>query len=232
MGFVKYHQELTDSEQPNQWGYAPESQFDQANHMRYYPEPQNELCHYPYGVWAYPQECEQSSERNLLPEPQKNSNTPYAIHPETSSLDTAFNKFMQDCPPMPQDDPYLDEFNNDSHCGWEDQNQKAFDSSYSPYQEPSSLEQIINSFMQNCPTSPPSFSLENSSSLDFSSTQNFPQDSYDSFHQPQNSFYYTENSPQQSQNSFHNSQHSFPYYSTSPQHIHAHKITLNLHPLS
>ncbi|KAL4344132.1 hypothetical protein AHAS_Ahas11G0147800 [Arachis hypogaea] len=188
MGHLGQSTRTRDSEQPNQWGYAPKSQIDQAHHMRYCPEPQNDLCHYPHGVWAYPQECEQLSERNLLPKPQSesycydtntnygwegNSNTPYAIHPKTSSMECAFNKFMQDYPPMPQDDPYCDEFDNSSSYAWEDQNQKAFDSSYSTYQEPSSLEQTFNLFMQNYPTSPPSFSCENSSSLDDASTQ-FP----------------------------------------------------------
>ncbi|KAL4344570.1 hypothetical protein AHAS_Ahas11G0191600 [Arachis hypogaea] len=65
-----------------------------------------------------------------------------------------------------------------------DQNQRAFNSSYSSYQEPSSLEHTFNSFMQNCPTSPPNFSFENSSSLDYASTQSFLQDLYKSFHQP------------------------------------------------
>ncbi|KAL4315436.1 hypothetical protein AHAS_Ahas15G0184900 [Arachis hypogaea] len=189
----KYHQEITNSEHSNPWRYVPEPQIDQANHMRYCPEPQNDICHYPRGICAYQQECEQSSERNFLPEPQSesycydtntnygwegNSNAPYDIQQEPSSLDYAFNKFMQDCPPMPQSDPHP------SHCGWEDQNQKAIDSSYSIYQEPLSLEHTFNSFMQNCSPSPPSFSFENSSSLDFALTQSFLQDPYNSAHQP------------------------------------------------
>ncbi|KAL4306501.1 hypothetical protein AHAS_Ahas16G0184600 [Arachis hypogaea] len=74
--------------------------------------------------------------------------------------------------PGPQNDPYFDEFNNYLSCGWKDQNQRAFNSPYSTYQEPSSLERTFNLFIQNCPTSPPSFSYENSSSLDYASTQN------------------------------------------------------------
>ncbi|KAL4287647.1 hypothetical protein AHAS_Ahas19G0207100 [Arachis hypogaea] len=128
---------------------------------------------------------------------------------ETSSLDYAFNKFMQDCSPEQQNDPYCDEVDDYSSCGWEDQNQRAFDSSYSTYQEASSLERTFNSFMQNYPTSPLSFSLENPSSLDFASAQNSLQDPYNSFHQPQHSLHYTEDSSQHSQNSFHNSQDSF-----------------------
>ncbi|KAL4374268.1 hypothetical protein AHAS_Ahas05G0164800 [Arachis hypogaea] len=53
-----------------------------------------------------------------------------------------------------------------------DQNQTAFNSSYSTYQEMSSLEQTFNSFMESCQTSPPSFSSENSSSLNYPLTQN------------------------------------------------------------
>ncbi|KAL4306645.1 hypothetical protein AHAS_Ahas16G0199000 [Arachis hypogaea] len=63
--------------------------------------------------------------------------------------------------------------------------------------------------MLNCPTSPPSFPLENFSSLDFASIQSLPQDPYNSSHQPQDSFHYTEDSFQLSQNLFHNSQDSF-----------------------
>ncbi|KAL4357011.1 hypothetical protein AHAS_Ahas09G0144000 [Arachis hypogaea] len=62
--------------------------------------------------------------------------------------------------------------------------------------EPSSLEESFNSFMLNCPTSPPSISLENSSSLDFASTQNSLQDPYNSFHTPQNNFTTTHLIPQ------------------------------------
>ncbi|KAL4306632.1 hypothetical protein AHAS_Ahas16G0197700 [Arachis hypogaea] len=119
-------------------------------------------------------------------------NSSYSTHQKTSSLECAFNKFMQDCPPMPQEDPYCDEFNNSSSCSWEDQNQRALNVSYSINQEPSSLEQSFNSFMLNCLTSPPSFSLENSSSLDFAFTQSFLNNPCNSSHQPKNSLYYTE----------------------------------------
>ncbi|KAL4391040.1 hypothetical protein AHAS_Ahas03G0205300 [Arachis hypogaea] len=213
-GGWKYHQENTNSEHSNSWilasetqdeqenhmGYfsppqndsshysnggwefAPEPQIDQANHMRCCPEPQNDLCHYPHGVWAYQQKCEQLREMNFLPEPQK-----------TSSLDYACNKFMQDSSQGLQDCPYYDDFNNSSSCAWEEQNQKAFESPYSTYQEPSPL---------NYPTSPPNFSYQSSSPLEFASTQNSFQNSYNSIHHPQNSFH-------QPQNLFHNSQDSF-----------------------
>ncbi|KAL4344678.1 hypothetical protein AHAS_Ahas11G0202400 [Arachis hypogaea] len=193
----EYHQELTDFEQPNQWGYA--SKNDQDNFMRYYPPPQDDLGHYPHGDWEYQQgmrEYEQSSEMNYFPEPQSDSycddtdinyvwegncNDSHFNHSKTFSLDYAVNTYMEDCSSMPQNNPHCNEFYNDSYCGWEDQNQKAFDSSYSTYQEPSSLEQPFNSFMKSCQTSPPSFSFENSSSLDYASAQ-------DSFHTTQNNF--------------------------------------------
>ncbi|KAL4381135.1 hypothetical protein AHAS_Ahas04G0103200 [Arachis hypogaea] len=155
----KYHQEMTYYEQSTQWGYTPEPQNDQANHMRYCPEPQNDLYHYPH--------CQN----------QRDFNASYSIHQETSSLDCAFNKFMQDCSQRPQNDPYFDESNNYSSCGWEDQNQRALNVSYSIDQEPSSLEQTFNSFLQNYPTSPHNFSFENSSSLDYASTENSFQNS-------------------------------------------------------
>ncbi|KAL4276045.1 hypothetical protein AHAS_Ahas20G0167900 [Arachis hypogaea] len=111
--------------------------------------------------------------------------------------------------PEPQNDPYYDEFNNSSSCAWEEQNQRAPNVSYSINQEPSTLEQTFNSFMLNCPTSPPSFPLENFSSFDFASTQSLLQDPYTLSHQPQDSFHYTVDSSQHSQNSFYNSQDSF-----------------------
>ncbi|QHO42346.1 uncharacterized protein DS421_5g153360 [Arachis hypogaea] len=214
-GGLEYRQELANYEHSNPWRFAPEPQIDQANHMRCCPEPQNDLCHYPHGVWTYQQKCEQLREMNFLPEPQSepccydidtnygwegNFNSPNAIHQETSSLDYACNKFMQDSSQGPQDCPYYDDFNNSSSCAWEEQNQKAFESPYSTYQEPSPL---------NFSTSLPNFSYQNSSPFEFASTQNSFQNSYNSIHQPQNSFHYTENSFQNSQNSFHNSQNSF-----------------------
>ncbi|KAL4315699.1 hypothetical protein AHAS_Ahas15G0211200 [Arachis hypogaea] len=74
--------------------------------------------------------------------------------------------------------------------------------SYSINQEPSSFEQSFISFMQNCPPSPSNFSFENSSSLDYASTQSFFQNPYNSFHQPQNSFHNSKNSLHTPQNNF------------------------------
>ncbi|QHO07334.1 uncharacterized protein DS421_14g462770 [Arachis hypogaea] len=199
------------------WEYHQEMIDDQAIHMRYDPESQDDLCHYPHGVWTCQQECEQSVEMGHFPETQydpdfdesnnysycgwedqnqRDLGDPYFVHQETSSLECTFKKFMQDCPPMPQDDLYCDEFHNSSSCDWEDQNQRAFNVPYSIKQEPSSLEQTFNSFMQNCPASPPSFSCENSSSLNDTSTQSFRHDPYqpqNSFHNPQNSFHVPQN---------------------------------------
>ncbi|KAL4371216.1 hypothetical protein AHAS_Ahas06G0143600 [Arachis hypogaea] len=174
------------------WEYHQEMIDDEAIHMRYDPGPQNDLYHYPHGLCVYQQECEQSRKMNFLPEPQSepccydtdtnygwegNFNSPNAIHQETSSLNYAFNKFMQDSSQGAQDCPYYDNFNNSSSCAWEEQNQKAFESPYSTYQEPSSLERAFNSLLQNCPTSPPSSSFENSSSIDYPMTQNLFQNS-------------------------------------------------------
>ncbi|KAL4321759.1 hypothetical protein AHAS_Ahas14G0142600 [Arachis hypogaea] len=171
------------SHYPNDgWEYHQEMIDDEKIHIRYDLESQDDLCHYPHGVWTCQQECEQSVEMGHFSETQydpdfdesnnysycgwegqnqRDLSDPYFVNQEASSLECAFNKFMQDCPPIPPNDPYCDEFNKDSSCGWEDQKQRAFDNSYSTYQEPSSLEQTFNSFMQNCPTSPPSFSCEN-----------------------------------------------------------------------
>ncbi|KAL4286927.1 hypothetical protein AHAS_Ahas19G0135100 [Arachis hypogaea] len=199
-GDWEYHQENTNSEHSNQWRYATEPQDEQE----YFPPPQNDSSHYSNGGWEYHQEMinDEAIHIRYDPEPQDdlchyphgNFNALYDTHQETSSLKCDFNKFMQNCPPMPQNEPYCDEFNNSSSCAWENQNQKAFNVSYSINQEPSSLEQTFNSFMQNCQTSPPSFSCENSSSLDYASTQSFLQDPYNSFPQPQNSFHNSRNS--------------------------------------
>ncbi|QHO07420.1 uncharacterized protein DS421_14g463540 [Arachis hypogaea] len=174
------------------WEYYQEMINDQVNHMRYCLEPQNNLCHYPHGSWAYQQEYEQSSEMNYFPEPQSDSycydtdincgwegnfNISSSVHQGTSSFDCAVNAYMKNCSPMPQDDSYCDEFNNSSSCAWENQNQKAFDNLHSTYQKLSSLKQTFNLFMESCQTSPPSFSSENSSSLNYPLTQNLFQNS-------------------------------------------------------
>ncbi|KAL4397340.1 hypothetical protein AHAS_Ahas01G0182100 [Arachis hypogaea] len=165
---------------------------DEAIHMRYDPEPQDDLCHHPHGSWAYQQEYKQSSEMNYFSEPQSDSycydtdiscgwegnfNVSSSVHQGTSSFDCDVNTYMENYSPMPQDDSYRDEFNNSSSCSWENQNQKAFDNSYSTYQELLSLEQTFNSFMESYQTSPPSFSSKNSSSLNYPLTQNLFQNS-------------------------------------------------------
>ncbi|KAL4274176.1 hypothetical protein AHAS_AhasUnG0019100 [Arachis hypogaea] len=174
------------------WEYHQEMIDDEAIHMRYDPEPQDDLCHHPHGSWAYQQEYEQSSEMNYFSEPQSDSycydtgincgwegnfNVSSSVHQGTSSFDCAVNTYMENCSLMPQDDSYCDEFNNSSSCAWENQNQKAFDNSYSTYQELSSLEQTFNLFLKSCQTSPPSFSSKNYSSLNYPLTQNLFQNS-------------------------------------------------------
>ncbi|KAL4350491.1 hypothetical protein AHAS_Ahas10G0147300 [Arachis hypogaea] len=127
--------------------------------MRYCPPPQDDLGHYPHSDWEYQQgmrEYEQSSKMNYFPEPQSDSycydthtndgwegncSDSHSNHSKTLSLDYA-----------------------------EDQNQKAFDSSYCNYQEPSSL--------------------------DYALTHSFLHDPY----QPQNSFHNSQNSLHAHQN--------------------------------
>ncbi|KAL4276444.1 hypothetical protein AHAS_Ahas20G0207800 [Arachis hypogaea] len=123
------------------------SSYDQTNFMGYYPP-----SLISNGGWEYHQENTKSEHSN-----------PWRFDSETQDGQENHMGYL----PPPQ---------NDASCysngGWEEQNQKTFESSYSTYQEPSSLERAFNSLMQNCPTSPSSFSSENSSSLDFVSTQN------------------------------------------------------------
>ncbi|KAL4356916.1 hypothetical protein AHAS_Ahas09G0134500 [Arachis hypogaea] len=164
----------------NQWRYASEPQDEQENHEGYQPPPQNDSYHYLHGGWEYQQrmkEYEQSSEMNYFPEPQSDS---YCYDSYTNhgwegnisdSLDCAINTYMEDCSPWPQNDPHSEEFHNSSSCDSEDQNQRVLNMSYSINQKPSLLEQTFNPFLQTCPTSPHSFSFENSSSLDYASTQ-------------------------------------------------------------
>ncbi|KAL4329824.1 hypothetical protein AHAS_Ahas13G0338700 [Arachis hypogaea] len=51
--------------------------------------------------------------------------------------------------PEIQDDPYFDESNNYSCCGWEGQNQRDFNAPYSIHQETSSLDCADNTFMKD-----------------------------------------------------------------------------------
>ncbi|KAL4306605.1 hypothetical protein AHAS_Ahas16G0195000 [Arachis hypogaea] len=195
--------------------------------MGYFPTSQNDPCHYANSGWEYQQgmieyehfpetqnesyfdESDNYSCCGWECQNQKDFNAPHSTYQEPSSLDFTVNAFMQDCSSGLQNDSYKDEFNNYSSCDWEGQNQRALNVSYSTYQEPSTLKHTFNSFMQNCPTLPPSFSFENSSLLDYASTKSFLQNPYNSFHQPQNSLHYTENSFQHPQNLFHNPQNSF-----------------------
>ncbi|KAL4344638.1 hypothetical protein AHAS_Ahas11G0198400 [Arachis hypogaea] len=227
----KYHQQIIDPEHSNPWRYVSKPQDEQENHMGYFPPPQNDSSHYSNGGLEYHQELK---EYEHLPEPQddsycynnhsycgwesqnqRNLDDSYFVHQETSLLECAFNKFMQNCPPMLQEDLYYDEFNNSSSCAWEDQNQKAYDSSYSTYQEPSSLEQTFNLFVQTCPTSPPCSPFKNSSLLDYASTQNLLQDPYNSFHQPQNLFHNPQDSFYTTQNNL-TTIHPYPQDCSQP----------------
>ncbi|KAL4315892.1 hypothetical protein AHAS_Ahas15G0230500 [Arachis hypogaea] len=112
--------------------------FDQTNFMECGPPPQNDSSHYPNGGWKYHQE---------MTDYEQSTQWGYALGPQNDQAD-----YMGYCPPP-----------NDS-CHYAN----AFNHPYSTYQETSSLESTFNAFMQNCPTSPPSFSFENPSSLDCS----------------------------------------------------------------
>ncbi|KAL4276235.1 hypothetical protein AHAS_Ahas20G0186900 [Arachis hypogaea] len=128
------------------------SSYDQTNFMGYYPP--SPIFN---GGWEYHQENTKFEHSN-----------PWRFVSETQDEQENQMGYL----PPPQ---------NDASCysngGWEEQNQKTFENPYSTYQEPSSLERAFNSLMQNCPTSPSSFSSENSSSLDYASTQKPSQDS-------------------------------------------------------
>ncbi|KAL4345856.1 hypothetical protein AHAS_Ahas11G0320200 [Arachis hypogaea] len=202
------------------------SSFDQTNFMGYCPPPQNDSCYYANGGWEYHQEMIEYEQSIDAPGPLSDQNMRYFPPPQYDLCHDPkggweYQQGMMEYEHLPQtqNEPYSDESNNYSCCSWEGQNQRALNSPYSTYQEPSSLEQTFNAFMQNCPTSLPSFSIENYSSLEYTSTQNSFQNPHDSIHQPQQSF--------------HNYKiHSISLNTTSPQHIHVTKITLNLHLLS
>ncbi|KAL4276441.1 hypothetical protein AHAS_Ahas20G0207500 [Arachis hypogaea] len=129
--------------------------------MRYCPPPQNDSSHYPNGGWEYHQGMRQNDQSNFMgnfPPPQ--SNPRYYTHGGWEYQEHEMGYF-----PGPQNGPYFYECNHYSCCGWKDQNQRDFTHSYPIHQEPSHL---------NYPTSPSSFSYQNSSPLEFASTQFLP----------------------------------------------------------
>ncbi|KAL4300311.1 hypothetical protein AHAS_Ahas17G0188200 [Arachis hypogaea] len=123
------------------------SSYDQINFMGY--DPPSLISN---GGWEYHQENTNSEHSNS-----------WRFASETQDEQENHMGYL----PPPQNDASC--YSND---GWGEKNQKIVESPYSTYQEPSSLERTINSLIQNFPTSPSSFSSENSSSLDFISTQN------------------------------------------------------------
>ncbi|KAL4315990.1 hypothetical protein AHAS_Ahas15G0240300 [Arachis hypogaea] len=149
--------------------------------MGYFSPPQNDSSHYSNDGWEYRQEIANSEHSN-----------PWRFAPEPQ-IDQA--NHMRRCP-EPQND-----LCHYSH---------ALNVSYSINQEPSSLEQTFNSFMQNYPTSPPISSLENSSSLDYASTQSLLQD-------PHHPFYQLQNLLHNSQDSFHTTQNNLTPTHPYPQ---------------
>ncbi|KAL4315964.1 hypothetical protein AHAS_Ahas15G0237700 [Arachis hypogaea] len=128
------------------------------------------------------------------------------------------SNFMRNFPPPqndsryyahePQNGPQFDEIDHYSSYGWKDQNQRDFTHSYAIHQEPSPL---------NYPTSPPSFTCPNFSSLEYASAQDSFPNPYNSFHHSQNSFHYTQNSLHSPQKSFHYPQESYHSQNTQPQ---------------
>ncbi|KAL4315702.1 hypothetical protein AHAS_Ahas15G0211500 [Arachis hypogaea] len=146
--------------------------------MGYFPLPQNDASHYSNGGWEYHQEMinDQANQMRYCPEPQ--NDLCHYLHGSWAYQQEYEQPSKMNNFPEPQNDSYCDEFNNSSNCAWENQNQKAFDNSYSTYQELSSLEQTFNSFMERCQTSPPSSSFENSSLINYPLTQNLFQNSH------------------------------------------------------
>ncbi|KAL4371699.1 hypothetical protein AHAS_Ahas06G0191900 [Arachis hypogaea] len=196
------------------------SHVDQSYYMGYCPPPQNDSCHYPHGGWEYQQEMmdhEQSTQMGHAPRshndqasymgyfspPQNDSS--YYTNCGWENQDQGMMGFEQSNQmgyfPRTQNDSYSYEWDNYPNCDWEGQNQREFNISYPIHQEPSPL---------NYPTSSPNFSYQNSSSLEFASTQNSFQNPYNSIHQPQNSFH-------NSQNSFHTPQNDFTTTHPYPQ---------------
>ncbi|KAL4337271.1 hypothetical protein AHAS_Ahas12G0093500 [Arachis hypogaea] len=151
------------------------SSYDQTNFMGYYPPSPISNGGWEYhqentnpehsNPWRFASETQDEQENHMgyFPPPQNDashySNGGWEYHQEMIN-DQA--NHMRYCP-EPQNDL----------CHYP----HAFDNSYSTYQELSSLEQTFNSFMESCRTSPPSFSSENSSSLNYPLTQNLFQNS-------------------------------------------------------
>ncbi|QHO42171.1 uncharacterized protein DS421_5g151910 [Arachis hypogaea] len=219
-GGWEYHQEFANPEHSNPWRYSSEPQDEPENHMGYQPPPQNDSYHYPHGGWEYQQEMmdhEQSTQMGYAPRSHNDQESYMGYFPppqNDSSYHTNCGWENQDQGMMgfeqsnqmgyftrTQNDSYSYEWDNYPNCDWEGQNRGEFNVSYPIHQEPSPL---------NYPTSPPNFSYQNSSPLEFASTQNSFQNPYNSIHQPQNTFDY-------SHNSFHIPQQHFTTTSTHPQ---------------
>ncbi|XP_057735293.1 uncharacterized protein LOC130950741 [Arachis stenosperma] len=198
-GGWEYHQENTNSEHSNPWRFASETQDEQENHMGYQPPPQNDSYHYPYGGWEYQQEMmdheqstqmgyaprshnDQESYMGYFPPPQNDSS--YHTNCGWENQDQGMMGFEQSnqmgCFTRTQNDSYSYEWDNYPNCDWEGQNQGEFNVSYPIHHEPAPL---------NYPTSPPNFSYQNSSPLDYASTQSFLQNPYQSSHQSHNLFH-------------------------------------------
>ncbi|KAL4287427.1 hypothetical protein AHAS_Ahas19G0185100 [Arachis hypogaea] len=219
--------------------------------MRYCPIPQNDSCHYANGGWEYQQEM---IEYEHLPETQNESyfdesnnysycdwegqnqrdfTAPYSIHQETSSLHYAFNEFMQDFSPMPQNDQHSDEFYNDSHYGWRIKTRK-----HSTVHTPliKSHHHLSKPLIHSCKIVQPHHTLFH---LKILYHLTMPQHKIFSIihasHLTNHKIHFT---TQETHFNIHKIRstihkiHSIPLKKTSPQHILVHKIFLNLHLLS
>ena len=85
--------------------------------MRYCPEPQNDLYHYPHGVWTYQEECEQSVKMGHLPETQYDPDFDESNNYSYCGWESQNQRNLSN--------PYCDEFNNSSNCDSEDLLQKS-----------------------------------------------------------------------------------------------------------
>ncbi|KAL4306588.1 hypothetical protein AHAS_Ahas16G0193300 [Arachis hypogaea] len=163
-GGWEYHQKITYSEQPNQWGYTSEPQDEQDNFMGYYPTLKNDSYQYPNSGWEYHQELTDSEQPNQWGYASKSDQ----------------DNFMRYCPP-PQDDlghyphgdweyqqgmkeyeqssemNYFPKPQSDSYCydthtndGWEGN----YNDSHSNHSKTLSLDYAVNTYMEDCSSMP------------------------------------------------------------------------------
>ncbi|KAL4287448.1 hypothetical protein AHAS_Ahas19G0187200 [Arachis hypogaea] len=116
-GGWEYHQEFTNSKHSNPWRLALEPQIDQAEHMRYCSESQNNLYHYSHGVWTYQEKCEQSVKMGHLLETQYDPDFDDSNNYSYCDWESQNQRNLSNL--------YCDEFNNSSNFDSEDLLQKS-----------------------------------------------------------------------------------------------------------